>query len=206
MRLGIMGGTFDPIHNGHLLIAQEAGWRLELDRVLFIPTGNPPHKQNHEIASDEHRCRMVQLAIADNPLFELSTIELERQGFSYTVDTLEALHARYGPGTDFYFITGADAAADLLTWHLPQRILELAHLVVAERPGYQLPVAKLQAGLPGINLAKRLVMLDVPMVEVSSHELRERIARCIPVKYLLPDEVMAYIVQEKLYQGDNYRC
>ena len=200
-KLGIMGGTFDPIHNGHLLIANEAAWRLGLERVLFVPTGEPPHKRDHLVAPAQARLEMVRRAIQGNDLFEISTIELERQGFSYTVDTLTALIAAYGPQTEFYFIIGADAAAELLTWYQPRRVLELARLVVADRPGYVLPLDKLRRGLPNLDLADRMLTLDVPMVEIASHELRARVSQSQPIKYLVPDEVAEYIKEEKLYVG-----
>ncbi len=203
MKLGIMGGTFDPIHNGHLLIAQEAGWRLGLERVLFIPTGDPPHKQSQLVAPAECRLAMVRLATADNPLFEVSTIEVEREGFSYTADTLADLHVRYGPQTELFFIVGADAAADLLSWYQPEQVLQLARLIVADRPGYSLPLEKLRAGLPNTNLSERLLTLDVPLVEIASHELRARITEGAPVKYLVPDEVADYISRKKLYRDPS---
>jgi nicotinate-nucleotide adenylyltransferase len=199
VKLGIMGGTFDPIHNGHLIIAQEAGWRLGLSRVLFIPAGDPPHKQTRAITPVDYRLEMVRLATAGNPLFEVSTIEIERAGLSYTADTLAELHKLYGPKIELFFIIGADAAADLLSWHEPEKVLQLARLVVAERPGYSLPFDKLKAGLPHINLADRLLSLDVPMIEIASQELRARIAQGAPIKYLVPDAVVEYIAQEKLY-------
>lgn len=199
MKLGIMGGTFDPIHNGHLIIAQEAGWQMGLSRVLFIPAGDPPHKQAQAITPAHCRLEMVRRATAHNPLFEVSTIEIERDGLSYTADTLAALQKIYGPKVELFFIIGADAAADLLSWHEPERVLQLARLVVAERPGYALPFEKLKAGLPHINLANRLFTLDVPMIEVASHELRARIAQGAPIRYLVPDAVAEYISQQKLY-------
>ncbi len=203
MKLGLMGGTFDPIHNGHLLVAQEAAWQLGLARVLFIPTGDPPHKQSHEVAPAECRLEMVRLATADNPLFEVSTIEIEREGFSYTSNTLAELSELYGPKTELFFIVGADSAAELLSWYQPEKVLTLARMVVAGRPGYSLPLDKLQAGLPEIKIRERLITLDMPMVEIASNELRARIAQGAPVKYLLPDEVAEFIAEKKLYLGDG---
>ncbi len=198
-KLGLMGGTFDPIHNGHLLIANEAAWRLGLERILFVPTGDPPHKRDHLVSPAPARLEMVRRATADNPMFEVSTIELDRQGLSYTVDTLKNLREIYGPATEFFFIIGADAAAELLNWHDPRQVLQLARLVVADRPGYVLPLAKLRAGLPGLDLTDRMLTLDVPMVEIASHELRARVAQGQPITYLVPDEVAEFIAQEKLY-------
>jgi nicotinate-nucleotide adenylyltransferase len=202
MKLGIMGGTFDPIHFGHLLIAHEAGWRLGLDKVLIMPTGDPPHKRDHAITPARHRLEMVKLAIEHNPLFEASDLEVNRPGLTYTAVTLEALREMYPPEVEFYFILGFDAAADLPGWQRPERILELAKLVVAERPNYVFPREKLQEAFPHINLDERLLELDVPMFEVASHELRERIAKGQPVRYLVPSRVVEYINREKLY-GDK---
>ncbi|MBN9389438.1 MAG: nicotinate-nucleotide adenylyltransferase [Chloroflexi bacterium] len=198
-KLGLMGGTFDPVHNGHLLIANEAGWRLELDAVLFIPTGDPPHKQNLNITPARRRLEMVRLATQDNPLFEVSPIEIERPGLSYTAQTLQALHEDYGEETDFYFIIGVDAAAELLSWNEPDQVVTLAKLVVVNRPGFDLPLAKLQAGLPQIDLNEHLILLDVPLVEISSTEIRHRVSQHISIRYLLPEEVIAYIEREKIY-------
>lgn len=198
-KLGLMGGTFDPVHNGHLLIANEAGWRLELDKVVFIPTGDPPHKQDHYITPARCRLEMVRLATQDNPLFEVSAIEIERPGLSYTAQTLRALQEDYGEDTDFFFIIGVDAAADLLSWNEPDQVVTLAKLVVVNRPGFDLPMAKLQAGLPEIDLNERLILLDVPLVEISSTEIRSRVAQGISIRYLLPEEVIGYIEREKIY-------
>lgn len=198
-RLGLMGGTFDPVHNGHLLIANEAGWRLDLDTVIFIPTGDPPHKQDHHVTPARHRLEMVRLATGDNPLFEVSAIEIERPGLSYTAQTLRALHEDYGEGVDFYFIIGVDAAADLLNWNEPDQVVSLARLVVVNRPGFDFPLEKLQAGLPQIDLSERLILLDVPLVEISSTEIRHRVAGGISIRYLLPEEVIAFIERERIY-------
>ena len=203
MKLGLIGGTFDPIHYGHLLIAQEAGWQLGLDRVLFIPAGDPPHKQDRRVTPARCRLEMTRLATGDNPLFEVSTLELDRQGLSYTADTLAQLRDLYRQQAELFFIIGADAAAELLTWYRPQRVLELARLVVAGRPGYSLPFDQLQAGLPDTRLAERLVRLEVPLTEIASRDLRHRVAQGISIRYLVPDQVAAYIEQEKLYRLES---
>ncbi|MDB5078325.1 MAG: nicotinate (nicotinamide) nucleotide adenylyltransferase [Chloroflexi bacterium] len=199
IKLGIMGGTFDPIHNGHLLIANEAGWRLELDKVVFIPTGDPPHKQDQDITPAACRLDMVRLAIQDNPLFEASTIEIDREGLSYTAQTLEALHEEYEGQADLYFIIGVDAAADLLSWNEPDQVVTRSKLVVVDRPGYTLPLDKLQAGLPEIDLADRIILLHVPLVEIASREIRHRVAQGTSIRYLLPEEVSDYIKREEIY-------
>ncbi len=196
VKLGIMGGTFDPIHNGHLIIAQEVAYKLSLERVLFVPAADPPHKQQQLVERIEHRLQMVRLAIAGNPTFELSTIEIERAGLSYTVDTLETLHQQQ-PDSELYFIIGADAAADLLQWHKPERIIELARLAAVGRPGYELPLDKLLAALP--QLHTRLERVTAPLVEIAAHEIRERICKGAPVKYLVPPVIEEYIRHEQLY-------
>ncbi len=199
IKLGIMGGTFDPIHNGHLLIANEAGWRLELDKVVFLPTGDPPHKQDQAITPAACRLEMVRLATHDNPLFEVSTIEIDRKGLSYTAQTLKVLQEEYEDRADLYFIIGVDAAADLLSWNEPDQVVTRAKLVVVDRPGFTLPLAKLQAGLPEIDLNERVIPLHVPLVEIASTEIRHRVAHGNPIRYLLPEEVINYIEREQIY-------
>jgi nicotinate-nucleotide adenylyltransferase len=197
-KLGIMGGTFDPIHNGHLIVAQEVAYKLGLAQVLFVPAADPPHKQHQVVAPVEQRVEMVRLALQDNPLFEVSLVDVERVGPSYTVDTLEILHQQYaGQTIEFYFIIGADAAADLLKWHRPQRLLELTKLAAVGRPGYILPLDRLQAAMP--ELENRLELVTAPLVEIAAHEIRERIYKGAPVKYLLPSSVEEYIQQHQLY-------
>jgi nicotinate-nucleotide adenylyltransferase len=196
-----MGGTFDPVHVGHLIIAQEVGWRLELDRVLFMPAANPPHKQHQQVTSERCRLEMVRLATQDNPLFEVETLEIDRGGLSYTAATLEALSERLGkpPETALYFIIGSDAAADLLSWHNPVRVLELTQLAVVERPGYHLPLDRLQAGLPQVDLNERIVHVEAPLIEIAANEIRMRVQQGAPIKYLVSPVVEDYIRREKLY-------
>ncbi len=204
MRIGIMGGTFDPIHTGHLIIAEEAGWRLELDRVLFMPAAKPPHKQQQQVTADHCRLEMVRLAIAGNPLFELEPIEIELGGLSYTAATLEVLHERYGspPATELFFIIGTDAAAELLSWYRPERVLQLSRLAVVDRPGYTLPLARLQAGFPDFDMNERIVRVEVPLIEIAANEIRTRVQQGAPIKYLVPAPVEDYIRREKLYLDD----
>lgn len=198
IKIGIMGGTFDPIHNGHLIIAQEVAYKLALDKVLFIPAADPPHKQQRKIEPVEHRVEMVRLAIAGNPKFELSLVEVEREGLSYTVATLEDLHHLYAnQAADFYFIIGADAAADLLSWYQPDRVVELTKFAAVGRPGYVLSVDKLIQGLP--ILKDRLQLVTAPLIEIAAHEIRERVCANAPIKYLVPPVVEEYIQQNKLY-------
>jgi nicotinate-nucleotide adenylyltransferase len=197
-RVGVFGGTFDPIHDGHLVAANETASVLGLNRVLFLPAGNPPHKQDELVTTAEDRVAMVQLAIADNPRFELCTIELDRSGLSYTVDTLRELHKRQ-PGIEPYFIIGMDSLADLPTWHDPGGILKLAHLVAVHRAGWQVvDVAKLNAEVPGAT--ERVSILRIPGLDIASSDLRDRIAAGRPVRYLIPDPVISYIEQRRLFR------
>ncbi len=203
-RIGIMGGTFDPVHTGHLIIAQEAGWRLELDRVLFMPAAIQPHKKHQHITPNEHRLEMVRLATASNPLFQVETLEIEQGGLSYTANTLEVLHKRYNSPleTELFFIIGADAAAELLSWYRPARVLELVKLAIVGRPGYVLSLDKLQAGLPEIKLSERICQVEVPLIEIAANCIRSRVQLGEPISYLVPPEVENYIRQHKLYLTD----
>jgi len=197
LKIGVMGGTFDPLHIGHLILAQEAGYQLKLDKILFIPAGDPPHKQNQPVTPAFHRLTMAQLATAQNPLFEVSDVEIKRQGLSYTVNTLETLSQIYAETATLYFIIGADAAAELPNWYQPRRVIELAILAVVGRPGYIFPLDKLQAALPGIE--QRLVRVDTPMIEVAAQEIRQRVLEGAPIRYLVPPSVEEYIRREGLY-------
>lgn len=204
MRIGIMGGTFDPIHIGHLIVAQEAAWKLEMDQVFFMPSARPPHKQNRRVTPDHCRLEMVRRATTGNPLFGVEPIELEREELSYTAVTLELLRERLGPEpqTEIFFIIGTDAAADLLSWQRPDRVLELAHFAVVGRPGYAFPIEKLQAGLPSINVKERVTLVDVPLLEIAAQEIRERVQLGAPIHYLVPASVEEYIFNEGLYRDD----
>lgn len=199
-RIGIMGGTFDPIHTGHLIIAEEARYRFGLEKVIFIPTGTPPHKPNQPTTDAEIRFEMTVLATRDNPAFETSRIEIDRPGFSYTVDTLAEFKSIFGENTRLYLITGADAILEILTWHKPEKLLGMCELIAAARPGYDLK-----------DVAKRLpkefldstIFLEVPGISISSTELRDRIARDMPIKYLVPRSVEEYIREKGLYKQDK---
>jgi nicotinate-nucleotide adenylyltransferase len=196
-RWGLLGGSFDPIHFGHLAIAEEARVSLGLERVLFVPAAQQPLKARGHHAAPEQRLRMVELAIAGNPAFEVRDLELTRAGPSYTVDTLEQLRDELEPAGELYFLMGADALAWLPRWHQPERVLELARLVVFERPGAALDLALVQQALPG--LAERLIRLQGPLLDLSSTELRARVAAGRPLRYLVPESVINFIVAQKLY-------
>ena len=198
MRLGVLGGTFDPPHVGHLILAEEARTRLQIEKVLFVPAGDPWRKAGQEIALAEHRLAMVRLMLASDPYFEVSTLEVERQGPSYTVDTLEALHQQYGPGLELYFILGEDALYDLPNWKEPARIVSLAWLAVAPRPPERgWTSADVEAAVPG--LSERVVPLPMPTIDISSTALRERARAGLSLRYLVPLDVEEYIRRHGLY-------
>ncbi len=197
-RWGILGGTFDPIHHGHLAIAEAAREELGLERVLFVPAGQPPHRSNPPGASAEDRAAMVALAIADAPAFALSRLELDRDGPSYTADTLTALAG--GPATDLRFILSAEAFAEFPTWHRAERVLALCRLVVLPREGHPAPdLPALIARLPALD--GRVTLLDGPRIRLSASEVRGRAAAGLSVRYLVPDAVAAYIADHRLYRA-----
>lgn len=200
MRLGVFGGTFDPVHYGHLVAAEEVRYRLRLDKVLFVPAGMPPHKLDHDITPTRHRLAMLELAIASNPGFALSRVDIDRHGPCYTVDTLALLHEEYGPGTELFFLMGMDSLADILTWKDPERLIRLAWIVVVGRPGFQADVDELDKVLPGA--AQRICIVDTPLMEVSSSDIRQRVREGAPIRYQVPEAVEAYIRAHRLYVGD----
>ncbi|MGI8913157.1 MAG: nicotinate-nucleotide adenylyltransferase [Chloroflexota bacterium] len=198
-RLGILGGTFDPIHSGHLVIAEEARVRLNLQEVRFIPAGQPPHKAGRPVTPASDRLTMVHRSIAGNPTFSVSTMEIERDGPSYTVDTLLQLHREEGPDCALFFIVGGDALPDLLTWRDPDRLLELCTLVVVRRPNVApVDLRQLEAHLPAI--AENIVLLDGPQFGVSGTDIRQRVSDGLPVRYQVPELVWAYIQEHRLYR------
>ena len=196
--LGVLGGTFDPIHHGHLVAAQEAWWQLSLEKVLFVPAGLPPHKRGRRVSDAAHRLRMVELAIAGKPHFAVSRVDLERHGPSFTLDTLLLLRKEVGPEETLYFIEGADSLADILQWHRPQGILELCELAVVRRPGVTIDLAKLEARLPG--LASKVHWVEMPWLDISSSDIRSRVKQGRPITYLVPDSVEAYVSELALYR------
>ena len=196
--IGVMGGTFDPIHIGHLAIAEEAREALQLDRVVFVPAGVPPHKPSGSVTPVEHRLAMVEAAVFDNPDFEVSTIEIDRPGPSYTVDTVEAL-AREHPGTLLHLILSAETFAELPTWHEPDRLFEAARVAVVPREGYPPPdPAWLATAFPGRE--GRVDYLESPRLGLSSTAIRARVAAGRSIRYLVPDIVEAYIADNRLYR------
>lgn len=198
-KIGIMGGTFDPIHTGHLVTAEAVRIEYGLERVLFIPAANPPHKQKSHVTSATQRYIMTVMATYSNPYFYASAIELERPGLSYSIDTLGALIEEYGDETDFYFITGADAVADLPTWYRIDELLELCYFIAATRPGcvYSLDDIIQEFGPRGQERIRRLA---TPELEISSTDIRERVKQGRSIKYIVPESVESYILKEGLYR------
>jgi nicotinate (nicotinamide) nucleotide adenylyltransferase len=194
-RLGLLGGSFDPPHYGHLIAAQEVGWQLQLDRVLFLPARQNPLKRGEPSSAAEHRCAMVSLAIADNPLFALSRLDLDRPAPSYTADLLRALESR---DAELFFVVGADILPELPRWREPGEILRLARLAVINRPGAPEPdPAAVDAVLPGS--AGRIDVVRGPGVAISARELRQRVRSARPIRYLTPPAVERYIAEHHLY-------
>jgi len=205
-RVGLLGGTFDPIHYGHLVIAEEVRTALELAEMVFVPTGQPPHKPGKIITETRHRLAMLELAIASNPHFTISTVDVERPGPSYTVDTLRLLREQWAIETEIYFVIGWDSLEELPTWYNPEGILEqVTHLVAVHRPGYiEVPGYRdrLEERLPGLK--QRLLMMPAPQLEISATDLRQRVAEGRPIKYQTVEVVEQYIIEHRLYgQGEK---
>jgi nicotinate-nucleotide adenylyltransferase len=199
MRIGVFGGTFDPIHIGHLVSAEEVRVELGLERVVFVPARLPPHKLDHVVSLAEHRLAMVELAIASNPHFAVSKVDIDRSGPSYTVDTIELLRDEWGSGVEIYFIMGSDSLLDILTWHNPQRLIRLCHFAVVSRPGYQVDPDELDDLLSG--MASRVQMLNAPELAISSTDIQRRVREGLSIKYQVPEAVEEYIYWHKLYQN-----
>ncbi len=196
-RIAVMGGTFDPIHYGHLVTAEAVMYEFQTDQVLFIPSGQPPHKTQKEVSPANHRYLMTLLATETNPRFFCSRIEIERTGYTYTVDTIRQLKKLY-PQAEIYFITGADAFSEILTWKNPAELLNSCHLVAASRPGYSRTAsAAMQQVLQ--EHQKTVHILEVPALSISSSDIRLRVMQGQPIKYLLPEIVENYIYKHGLY-------
>jgi nicotinate-nucleotide adenylyltransferase len=190
-RIGVMGGTFDPIHHGHLVAGSEVAHIFALDEVVFVPTGEPYQKEGRAVSPAEDRYLMTVIATASNPKFNVSRVDIDRVGPTYTIDTLRDLRDANGPGTDLYFITGADALANILTWHDVDTLFSLAHFIGCTRPGHQLTVTDLPDG--------KVSLVEIPALAISSSECRHRVAAGEPVWYLVPDGVVQYIAKRGLY-------
>jgi len=198
-KIGIMGGTFDPVHYGHLVTAEGARFEYNLDQVLFLPSGQPPHKTMKKVSDPEHRYMMTVLATLTNPHFEVSRLDIDREGISYTIDTLRILRRIYGPETELFFITGADAIFEITDWKDSDEYLTMAHFIAAARPGFcleELPQATQNwVGEHG----DRFHVLRVPAMAISSTEIRDRVRKGISIRYLVPEQVEHYIKRHGLY-------
>ena len=202
MKIGVMGGTFDPIHIGHLVIAEEGRARFGLEKVVFVPSARPPHKTNTPHAQARDRMRMVELAIQANPALDVSDIEVRREGLSYTIDTLRSMRSLYGVETELFFIAGADAILEILTWKDPEALFAESRFLVANRPGYTLE--KLVDALPELNsngqrAIENVLLMDIPALAISSTDIRERVNEGRPFRYMVPEQVWAYIQEKGLY-------
>lgn len=197
--IGLMGGTFDPIHHGHLVTAEEARCQFGMEKVVFIPAGIPPHKVRRDISPSQHRYEMTKLAVATNPYFTVSDLEINREGASYTIDTVLAMKEKYQE-QELFFITGADAVLEILTWRNVVGLLEMCTFLAATRPGFKLEsLGSKLAHLSREHLTK-IKTLEVPALAISSTEIRRRVQQGRPIKYQLPEAVESYIYQNALYQ------
>lgn len=198
MKIGILGGTFDPVHLGHLKIADTALQQLGLDRVLFLPAGQPWLKADKDITPAVHRKAMVEVAIANYEKFELSILELEREGATYSVDTLELIHRTIEKGTELYFLLGWDSLIQLPQWNKPDRIIKLCRIVAFTRSRMEPPdLQELEKKIPG--LTRSTTILDIPPIDISSSDIRDRISRGLTVKDMVPEGVEEYIKVHRLY-------
>ncbi len=224
-RLGLFGGSFNPIHNGHLAIARDVRARMNLAHMLFIPTGDPPHKHNRSLAPAPLRLEMVRLAIADTPEFDVATLEVDRSGKSYSIDTIREIRGQYGQPWELFFIIGLDAFLEFPTWRMPEKILKLCHFVVVPRPGrffQSLAAIPLFQNLASESLgqldtgvidrcdiavpeALGITCLSIPPCPISASEIRRRIRNGLPLANMLPPPVESYILQHSLYQEDSNR-
>ena len=196
MRIGVFGGTFDPIHMGHLIVAEDARAALELDKVLFIPAGQPWFKSYRRITETHHRLAMVRLAVEGNPSFDVTDIEIARTGPSYTVDTLAELREQY-PDAEFIVILGVDALREIDRWHQPRKLFELASVVGMARPGTAINLSVLHAAIPGSS--SRIRLLDSALIDISGTEIRRRVAEGHSIRYRVPAAVERYIRENGLY-------
>lgn len=199
MKLGVMGGTFDPVHYGHLVAAEGVRYEYRLDKVIFVPAGRPPHKPDYRISDPEHRLALTRLAVASNPFFEVSDLEIKRPGPSYTYDTIREVRRLYSPD-EVYFITGADAVLEILTWHRCAELLRICRFIAATRPGYDLDGLNEKLRTLPASLVGRIVPVEVPALAISSSDIRRRVRTGRPIKYLLPESVEAYIYEQRLYK------
>jgi nicotinate-nucleotide adenylyltransferase len=196
----VFGGTFDPPHVGHLILAEYAREGLNAEHVLFVPAADPPHKQGDTRSLVRHRLAMLELVLAENPRFVLSLVDVERPGPHYTVDMIKILREQ-NPGAEFYFLLGADSLRDLPTWNRPRELIDLCRLAVMRRPDAEADPEALEAALPGISA--RVTVIDAPLLGISSSDIAERVRRGLSVRYLVPDAALDYILSNRLYREET---
>ncbi len=196
-KIGLMGGTFNPIHNGHLVTAEEARVQFDLDEVIFVPSGKPPHKSERKIADAYHRAMMTLLATVTNPYFHVSRVEIERPGYSYTYDTVSYFQELYQGEAELYFITGADAILEIIAWKNVEQLFEKCRFIAATRPGFDLSAIR-SSDLPQ-SAKDRIFYMEIPALAISSTDVRQRVKEGMPIKYLMPSAVETYIYKNKLY-------
>jgi nicotinate-nucleotide adenylyltransferase len=200
MRLGVFGGTFDPVHVGHLILAEQCREQGGLDRVLFLPAARPPHKQERELTSFERRVEMLQLALAGNPGFSIEELEKDRPGPSYTADTLGILQKKY-PGAELFLLLGSDSLLDLPFWYEPLKILEQATLLIVARPGWEIPQNVRQSLRLPEDAVLRFQVAPCPLIDIASRELRHLVSESKSIRYMVPRAVEVYIQEKKLYRA-----
>ena len=200
IKIGIMGGTFNPIHYGHLIIAESVRESFCLDKVLFIPSGQPPHKPDSEVIDPEHRHEMVRRAVASNCYFEASRVEIDRKGYTYTINTLQSLREEYGREAELYFIIGADLLPELVTWKEFKNVFSMCEFIAVQRPGYDGKSFEEALEHLKMNFDLKLNLTEAPLVDISSSDIRRRCIGGKSIKYLVPEEVEEYIVTNGLYR------
>lgn len=198
-KLAVMGGTFDPIHYGHLVTAETVREKYGFDRVIFMPTGNPPHKGSKSVTFSEHRFLMVHMATIGNPYFEVSRMEIDRRGHTYTIDTIKEMRSFFGEDLDICFITGADAVLEILTWKNVPELLSLCKFIAVTRPGYYKEQLEEKVSELRELFNSDIIIMDVPSFAISSTDIRERVALNRSVRYLIPENVEEYIRKNDLY-------
>jgi len=201
-KIGISGGTFNPIHYGHLIVAEMVRDEFGLEKILFVPSGMPPHKDLRDVAGAEHRFNMVRQAVNNNPYFFESRVEVERGGYTYTIDTLKNLRQTYGKDAKLYYIIGADVLSDLLTWRNYQEVFGICEFIAVLRPGNGIEVFNRQMEYLRDNFGAVIHFMDTPLIEISSTEIRNRIKQGKSIKYLVPDSVEDYIKENRLYHEE----
>lgn len=200
LKIGLMGGTFDPIHYGHLVAAEEARINFNLSKVIFIPAGNPPHKKDYKVTDSEHRYIMTALAVNSNPYFEVSRVEVDREGYTYTVDTLKWFREKYDNSVELFFISGADAILDILTWRKVEEVLKYCTFIAATRPGYTSEQLERKVKEVKNLYGKEIFILEVTGMAISSTDIRKKVKNGQSIKYLVPEAVEYYIIKNNLYR------